>query len=791
MKPIDILGLKNFRVFDGIDGFWEEFSSINILTGANNSGKSSIVKALQLLKNSVKESKYPFDLDLNNQEHLLGDFDNILHDKNNRKVDVTLPFLFLGMKNLFINLTFEAPKSQNSYKAKLRGIKVGDKTDKEFLFTFYYRDATDEEKELYNIAFAKEVEDYKQKKSEYSNAENDVFSINEYLFAPTENPLSGYIEWRIDFEKLKGYLVDLLKFYEIYLKKKKEWDADSFEWADDVAKDMYIIPSSVVRSFKGNVDIEKWKDFIENKIGIGKETGQEHVGEHDYDSEDFYIPPYETENILFYKVSSILKENLKWNDSDGENSNYSVIDHCFSSSWDNVIQRLSNINYVSNIKEENSRSYNASSNSPFVNLLKNQESSDFLDTKFVKKYLKAFEIGKKISLEFNPKYQSILVSITTLEGDKRELVDFGYGIKQVILILIQISVLSQKNKSLEHRYDYDGEYLKERYELSLLIVEEPESNLHPKWQSLLAEMFVEANRDFNIQLVIETHSEYLIRKFQTLVADNRIKGKDVKIFYLRPFKKGSDSKKQVESFYIQDDGSIDFNIFDSGFFDENYNLNLSLLNIQRDKFFKEFEDLKNAHQESEDKIHESVEKIQENENKITLLQQKIDEFTNKSNLSVYQQIIDSRYDVSKISPLSVNYLVSGEFLLENIQVSGDFSPVIIQYGRAIENELKQIFLTLSPTKKWMIGKMQGSLEKLINGTTTIPDTCNATEFTQLPLVLTNMFRNYTNLRYDLINDLREIRNSASHAGHTKTKQEAIDYIQNAQDFLVRWVAEMK
>lgn len=54
MKLIDILGLKNFRVFNDKEGFLEELSSINTLTGANSSGKSSIVKVYNNLSTLQK-----------------------------------------------------------------------------------------------------------------------------------------------------------------------------------------------------------------------------------------------------------------------------------------------------------------------------------------------------------------------------------------------------------------------------------------------------------------------------------------------------------------------------------------------------------------------------------------------------------------------------------------------------------------------------------------------------------------------------------------------------------------
>jgi hypothetical protein len=52
-------------------------------------------------------------------------------------------------------------------------------------------------------------------------------------------------------------------------------------------------------------------------------------------------------------------------------------------------------------------------------------------------------------------------------------------------------------------------------------LEEPEIHLHPRFQSLLADMFRQAYSSYNVQFIIETHSEYLIRKSQVLVSRMR------------------------------------------------------------------------------------------------------------------------------------------------------------------------------------------------------------------------------------------------------------------------------
>ena len=51
-----------------------------------------------------------------------------------------------------------------------------------------------------------------------------------------------------------------------------------------------------------------------------------------------------------------------------------------------------------------------------------------------------------------------------------------------------------------------------------LAIKDPECHLYPATQSLLADMFYEAYNDYGIHFIVETHSEYLIRESQVLVA---------------------------------------------------------------------------------------------------------------------------------------------------------------------------------------------------------------------------------------------------------------------------------
>lgn len=62
-------------------------------------------------------------------------------------------------------------------------------------------------------------------------------------------------------------------------------------------------------------------------------------------------------------------------------------------------------------------------------------------------------------------------------------------------------------------------------------------------------------------------------------------------------------------------------------------------------------------------------------------------------------------------------------------------------------------------------------------------TYTITEFNMLQDELFIMFNVRTSLRIDLFQELRNIRNLAGLSGHTKIKQQAINYIKNANVFL--------
>lgn len=162
---------------------------------------------------------------------------------------------------------------------------------------------------------------------------------------------------------------------------------------------------------------------------------------------------------------------------------------------------LFNLSYVSSSRALIKRLYPYSDNTEFARLILDYINNDSTHKgSFINKWVKIFNIGEEVV------FQSVVDNLGAVIYIKKEnsrlsnIADEGYGIIQLLSILIQIELVAIKNRN------------------DTIIIEEPEIHLHPRYQSLLTDMFYEAYEEYGIHFIIETHSEYMIRKSQVLVA---------------------------------------------------------------------------------------------------------------------------------------------------------------------------------------------------------------------------------------------------------------------------------
>jgi len=99
--------------------------------------------------------------------------------------------------------------------------------------------------------------------------------------------------------------------------------------------------------------------------------------------------------------------------------------------------------------------------------------------------------------------------------------DVGFGVSQILPVLVQCFYVSPN---------------------SILFFEQPEIHLHPSVQSHLGDLFIEAihsrekGKSRNTQIVVESHSEHLIRRIQRRIAEEKIKPEEVAIYFIHQVK---------------------------------------------------------------------------------------------------------------------------------------------------------------------------------------------------------------------------------------------------------------
>lgn len=130
------------------------------------------------------------------------------------------------------------------------------------------------------------------------------------------------------------------------------------------------------------------------------------------------------------------------------------------------------------------------------------------------------KMGLIETFEVNPiskKRQEYEVKVRTKGSkDSVDLPDVGFGISQVLPVLVQCFYAPPR---------------------SIIIMEQPEIHLHPRAQSALADVMIDAINsrengvDRNIQLVIETHSEHFLRRLQRRIAEDRLPRDKVSAYF--------------------------------------------------------------------------------------------------------------------------------------------------------------------------------------------------------------------------------------------------------------------
>ncbi|MPT00580.1 MAG: DUF3696 domain-containing protein [Pseudomonas sp.] len=96
------------------------------------------------------------------------------------------------------------------------------------------------------------------------------------------------------------------------------------------------------------------------------------------------------------------------------------------------------------------------------------------------------------------------------DGPDALLTDVGFGVSQVLPALVLL------------QYVPTG---------STVLMEQPEIHLHPAVQSGLADAIIKIAQTRKLQVIVESHSEHMLRRFQRRVADETIPSDDLRLYF--------------------------------------------------------------------------------------------------------------------------------------------------------------------------------------------------------------------------------------------------------------------
>ncbi len=108
----------------------------------------------------------------------------------------------------------------------------------------------------------------------------------------------------------------------------------------------------------------------------------------------------------------------------------------------------------------------------------------------------------------------------------------GFGTNALILLLLQLAVVSRG---------------------AAVLIEEPEIHLHPRAQANLASLLAEEAKAKNKQLIMTTHSEHILGRLLTLVAERKLSAEDLAIYAFEKDESGDCGASALE---VTDDGRV-------------------------------------------------------------------------------------------------------------------------------------------------------------------------------------------------------------------------------------------
>lgn len=540
---IQKISFQNYKAFERGE---IKIKPITILLGANSVGKSSIINLLLMLQQTANSTNYKSALRLHGENVSMGECENIFRNKNTENnIIISFEFKDSNLKDLLskqllddlINILFQPISFLSHFYDEILKNNSEDINLKRFL---------NRRMEISNKVYDSKktfLDLYSTIEAINTKLNDDKSDVVKYYLKSNEIALSNkkLIEALYEFlTKLREVIkedVFNLSFELQFVKSNKKEDVLKIREMSLIYKDLSVVTVDFTLNKNNSSygDINIVSDFINEQDLFDNKIKKEFLSLINFDSTIFSWPPSINRNRdLFFG---------NFNDQKLSLTTYIIsiiINRAVSFVRSQFTREL--INHVSPLRAHPKRYY-------FLDKSNINTVLDTLDGNSLTEVLKENDTVRNLVNDWLGRF-GLKVDVSTLQDVIHKLkihqntldldiTDVGFGISQILPVIVQ-GFLSFKG--------------------SLTMVEQPEIHLHPKMQADLADLFIDVIKSINNEkkfLLIETHSEYLLRRLRRRIAEGLISSDDIAIYFVSP-PKNVDASSEILEKEVADNGSFEW-----------------------------------------------------------------------------------------------------------------------------------------------------------------------------------------------------------------------------------------
>lgn len=555
MSIVKSIRIQNFKSLEDVK---IDLTQLNLLFGANSSGKSSFLKALMFLgKNGFQNSSNEAGYYLSDYVDLIG-YNEISNDPEE-------PIIF----NLRLEGHYKFPEINSETAKTIIDEKIG---LNEFIFPDYPYHSEDSNIKMIDKSFKFDITKVFFERGLFKTR---IYDINGSFYVDTDyaSPNTVHFWFRSKTEKeidLRELLTNkfLVKFDESleFLQTNRILDKmynyngncdDSPDWSNlsDESKIKWMLKACEFYSLK-----EYCENYLETKffqiihLGTTREILPESVDIRDKKrtSTQYHGLLYrmlESSSPVLYKEIALVVNEVRDRKVDEE----------YDARKDSEVYKMYDfLNAPAFPFRCHRENY----------LLDYDARHKVLDEAilFVNFMLDQFKFGLFLKIE---NIDDRFLKLRFIDKNEKELsmISVSSGLIQILPILFACGLLRDQKFS---------RVLDRKRIFGTLLVEQPELHLHPALQSLIGWLFAEIANYVDYSIFIETHSEHLIRKLQVLIAKGELTREKIGVWHF-----GKDKGKTVVKRMEIDENGLFKEDWPDGFFDDSTDLTMELFEALR------------------------------------------------------------------------------------------------------------------------------------------------------------------------------------------------------------------